>query len=255
MFFYSPYFYFGSIILQAICALHCIKRGQTQKWLWIIVFLPYIGCLIYFFSEILTGNEVQQVQRGLSTVVNPGGSIRKMEERLRFADTFQNKVLLADAYLDYGQTEKAIAIYEDCLQGVFAENEHVILALIMAYQKVGEWELIPPLVAKVYQLPQFARSRQHIIYAQSLEIIGSPEKAEKEFNLMRARFSNFEARYQYGQFLLRQGRQAEAEKLLRDMLAEKSQLSRRERNFAAPWFNAAAASLKNGANTVSGKAV
>jgi len=53
MFFSSPYFYYVTIGLQAFCAVHCIRKGNQQKWIWIIVFLPLLGGLIYIFSEVL----------------------------------------------------------------------------------------------------------------------------------------------------------------------------------------------------------
>src|SRR5687768_11754186 len=133
MFFDNNYFYYVTIGLQAICVLHCLKRGNTQKWIWLIVFLPVIGCLIYFFSEIVTGNRIQQVSSGVGSVLNPGGSVRKLEEQLRFADTFHNRVALADAYLANGRTKDAIALYEQSLTGVFTENEHLLKQLIIAY--------------------------------------------------------------------------------------------------------------------------
>lgn len=45
---------------------------------------------------------MQQAQSGISNIFNPGGSIKRMEENLRFSDTFSNRVTLADAYLAIG---------------------------------------------------------------------------------------------------------------------------------------------------------
>ena len=101
---YSLY-YIITIVLQAVCVWHSIKKGTQQKWLWIIIFLPFIGALIYIFSEMFSRGDLQQVQSGVVTVINPTGHIRKLEERLRFADTFQNRILLADAYLQVRMTD------------------------------------------------------------------------------------------------------------------------------------------------------
>ena len=80
MFFLNPNFYYISVILQAICVFHCIRKGNQNKWIWIIVFLPFIGCLIYFFTEIVNSRDIQKVQSGLGEVFNPSGSIRKLED-------------------------------------------------------------------------------------------------------------------------------------------------------------------------------
>src|SRR5689334_23283961 len=110
--FFANNYYFFILGLQAICVIHCLRRNNQGKWIWLIIFLPLIGCIIYIFSEILTGREIDRVSSGVGTMINPTGRIRKLEDRLKFADTFENKVALADAYLAGGQTEKAIALYE-----------------------------------------------------------------------------------------------------------------------------------------------
>jgi hypothetical protein len=71
-FFANSYFYIITIVLQAICVLHCVRRGRQNTWIWLIVFLPLIGCLIYFFTEIITRREMQNVQTGVGAVFNPG---------------------------------------------------------------------------------------------------------------------------------------------------------------------------------------
>src|SRR5215204_5904469 len=86
------------IVFQAICVIHCLKNKTSNNWIWLIVFLPLIGCLIYFFSEILTLSQIRNFQSGFGEMISPSGSIKKLEDNLRFSDTFQNRVLLADAY-------------------------------------------------------------------------------------------------------------------------------------------------------------
>lgn len=233
--FYSPYFYYIIIGLQAICAIHCIKKGNP-KWIWLILFLPFIGCMIYIFTEMFTGRELQNVQQGVGAVFNPGGRIKKLEDNLRFSDTFNNKVALADAYLQAGQTTKAIALYESSLTGNFIENEYVLRQLIIAFSIVKRYADVVPLAKKLYRLPQFPRSKAHILYAIALEHTGQAEQAETEFKMMKARYSNFESRFQYGQFLQRANRQEEARQLFTEMLDEVPHLSSVERRSSSTWF-------------------
>lgn len=242
--FFGNYFYYITIGLQAICAIHCLRKGTQQKWLWLIIFLPIAGSLIYIFSEMFNRNATSQVQAGIGLLVSPGTRIKKLEDKVRFADTFSNKVQLADAYLANNQTEKAVTIYEGCLTGVFAENEHVLLQLIDAYSRLQEYPNVIAAARKIYQLPQFARSRAHLLYAMALDATGDSAGAEAEFKKMSARFSNFEARYQFGQFLLRNHRDEEALSIYRSMTEEASQLSPREKSAYRQWISLAKESLK-----------
>jgi hypothetical protein len=63
-----PYFedlyqyYYIVLILQGFCLFHSIRRGTQAKWLWLIVFLPLIGCIIYLFSEVVKKRHITIVQ-------------------------------------------------------------------------------------------------------------------------------------------------------------------------------------------------
>ena len=236
MFFFQNYYYFIILGLQAICVIHCLRRGTTQRWIWLIIFLPLVGCLIYIFTEMFTGRELQNVQQGLGAVLNPGGSIKRLEDNLRFADTFTNRVALADAYLQAGHTDKAIHLYESSLTGAFEENEHVLSKLIQAYFIKERYADVIPVFRKVYKLPQFIRSRNHMLYAISLEHTGNAAEAEQEFLKMTARYSFFESRYHYGLFLLRAGRDTDAYQLFNAILEEEPHLSSREKRGNRTWF-------------------
>ena len=110
--------------------------------------------------EMFRDSDIKQVQTGVSTIINPGGSIKKLEQQLKFSDTFNNRVALADAYLSNGDTDKAIDMYKSCLTGTFTDNEYVIYQLILAYSALNDYGQIVPLARKVYQRPQFARSKR-----------------------------------------------------------------------------------------------
>lgn len=238
---FPTYIYYISGVLQAICVIHCLRKGgNTQKWIWLIVFLPFIGSIAYFFTEIIHVRDIRSFQAGMGnmmgTLINPAGRIKRMEENLRFADTFNNRVMLADVYMAVGRVDEAIELYESSLTGAFTENEHVLKQLIAAYFQKGRYAEVLPIAKKIYGRPQFARSKEHILYARALEMAGNAQAAEQEFLKMRARFSNFEARYQYGLFLRRAGRESEARAVFEDIAGEASHLSSRERRDNRHWI-------------------
>lgn len=244
MFFYSGYFYLATIILQAVCVFHCIRKGNQQQWIWLIVFLPIVGCVVYFFSEILTRQQVSSVSTGLSGVIKPAGSIRKLEENLRFSDTFNNQIALADAYQQKKRFQEAIQLYERGLTGAFEENEYGISRLMAARFAEQNYQEVVKLAARIQHQPQFPRSGSHIQYAISLGKTGHPDEAEKEFRTLNGRFSNYEARYYYSLFLQQQNRTEDARKLLTDLLAEVKQLSGRERRYNREWIGKSRETLK-----------
>ncbi|HYV94033.1 MAG TPA: hypothetical protein VE978_19810, partial [Chitinophagales bacterium] len=204
-------------------------------WIWLIVFLPVVGCLVYLFSEMFTRREVDNIQSNLGAIINPRGKIKELEERLRFTDTFQNRVLLADAYLDSGNSDKAIELYESCISSSLPDN-HVPMQLMLCYFEKERYADVVKMAEKVIKSIEFSRSRSKLIYALSLEKIGKHELAEQQFKSMNGRFSNHENRIYYGQFLLRAGRVEEAKEVFSEMNDEVSHLNGRERRANRTWY-------------------
>jgi hypothetical protein len=239
MFPFSTNYYYIIVILQVICVIHCVRKGRQTGWIWFIVFVPLIGCLVYIFTEMFNRHDIQNVQSGVTTVFNPGRSVRRLEENLRFSDTFANRIALADAYLLTGNTDRAIELYESSLEGNFTENEYVLSQLIIAYYQKRRFADIIPIGRKIYNRPQFARSRAHILYAAALGYSGHYEEAEKEFKTMKGRFANYEARYYYALLLAGTDRPNEAKAMFSEMLSELTHLSSRERRYNRNWFQLA----------------
>jgi hypothetical protein len=233
---FPGYIYIISIALQAICVIHCLRRNNQQKWIYVIIFLPLIGCIAYFFTEIFTPGSLGDVQSGLGTLINPTGRIRRLENNLKFSDTFNNRVMLADAYLKIGRVDEAIELYNFSLTGAFTENDYVFRQLISAYFIRERYQEILPLARKISGHPEFPRSRAQIQYACALGYTGNDQAAEQEFKKMKTRYSAFEARYQYGLFLLRTGRNEEARHIFKDMTEEAPHLSPRERRSNRVWI-------------------
>jgi len=224
--------------LALFCGIHSYRRGTLGRWILWLLFLPVIGSLYYLFSEVLNNkSSFVKPTNYAPKVVASGATIRKLEEELRFTDTFANRIRLADAYLAGSQTDKAIDLYTASLTGAFSENEHVMQQLIVAYYEQQRYEEIIPLAKKLYKLPQFARSKSHLLYALALENLGQTEQSENEFKAMKGRYSNFEQRYQYGLFLMRAGRDDDAWHLFTDMLNEEQHLSPIERKTNRVWFS------------------
>jgi hypothetical protein len=244
MFLGDNYLYYLPIALQGFCAWHSFNRGTQQKWIWMIVFLPVIGSFIYIYQEILSHRNISAPKINVGAVLNPGGKLKKLEQELRFTDTFNNRIKLADAYLAAGYIDNALELYKASLTGAFAENEHVLQQLIAAYYQLEQYEEILPIARKLYQTPQFIRSRAHILYALALEQTGNPEQAEKEFKAMKGRYSYFEQRYQYGLFLIRQNREEDAAEIFTAMLDEQPHLGAVERRASKEWFARAKDEMK-----------
>ena len=120
--FYFMYYYL-IIALQAYCIYHLWKHKTNYYWVFAILFLPVIGCILYLYMHAIKKRDVEKIQNELINVINPTKKIRDLEQDLEFADTFQNRINLADAYLENRDFSNAIVNYEQALNDNF-DNDY-----------------------------------------------------------------------------------------------------------------------------------
>lgn len=105
-----------SLVVQIICAVHCVRNGRNSLWLMVILFFSLLGCAAYAWFEILPGlmgrREVRRVKQAAVKVLDPDREVRAAREALDTADTAANRIALADALAGQGKWAEAIPHYE-----------------------------------------------------------------------------------------------------------------------------------------------
>src|SRR4051812_13448934 len=92
--YYTPF-----LILQAFCLYHAYKNNNQQKWYWIIIFFPVVGCVIYLYDNFYSKHKLQSISEVAKNLVNSNRRIEQLERDVKFNDNVTNKVNLADAYM------------------------------------------------------------------------------------------------------------------------------------------------------------
>jgi hypothetical protein len=86
--------YYPLIIgLQAFCIYHAYKNNSEQKWFWLIIFFPLIGCIIYLYHHFYSKENVRTISEGIKETVDKNYQTRKLEDKLNFSDSVQNKTV------------------------------------------------------------------------------------------------------------------------------------------------------------------
>lgn len=229
--------------LQGFCVFHSMKRGTQAKWIWLIVFLPVIGSVAYIYTEMISKRNIGHVPVNIGKMFNPGGSIKQLEKRMEFSDTFDNRVALANGLMRKGETDRAITLFESCLTGVFIDNEYVLFSLVIAYYEKERFSDVLRTAEKVKNNADFRKSPAHLRYTLALAKSGRPQEAESEFKTMQGRFSDFEARYEYGEFLIRADRYSEAQSIFQEVEKEAAHMSWGEKGNDRYWISKCKAAL------------
>lgn len=230
-------YYFIILILQGYCVYHSYKRGIHSKWIYIILFLPLAGSLIYIFSEVVKKNKVNELKNNMGNTIFPTARIKELEKKYNFSNNFKNKINLAYAYQAANMHNDAIPLLESALVGIHADDEELIFALIDSYYVNEEYEKLVNMAEKVEKSIGFNKKDACIYYVISLEKIGQIVRAVKLYKDLDRNLDNYQARYFYGLLLIKQGKVQEAKDIYEKVLDERQYLSKNEIKLQKFWLN------------------
>ncbi|MDC7998516.1 tetratricopeptide repeat protein [Gilvibacter sediminis] len=185
-----------------------------------IIFLPVVGGIVYILTQMVQKREVEQIQKELTSVINPTKKINDLKAQLEFADTFQNRVNLADALLEQGNYQEAIDHYRDALSGNFSNDVYVKIQLIRAFHQHGESQWIIQEAESIKAHPDFMKSAASFYYGLALDANGNSEAAQAYFDNIDRRYSNYPERVKLASHYSNKGNTEKAIEILDEVLAE-----------------------------------
>lgn len=213
------YFYF-IIILQAYCLYHLFKHRNQFYWVFVILFVPLIGCIIYLIINVYNKRDAEKIQDNVVAIINPSKRIKDLEKTLEFSETYQNKVNLADAYVEIKNFNEAIPHYKGALEGNFQNDFYVIEQLISAYFAIEDYDNVISFAKKIIDHSEFKKTKSQFLYGLALEKIGKLEEAERNLKEIDIRFSFYEERFVLAKFLINQNKTQEGKDILDEIHKE-----------------------------------
>lgn len=213
------------LVLQGLCALHALKTQQERYWIMVVLFIPGAGAAIYFafvmVPSLLGTRSAKNAARKVRDQVDPERTVRLRDQKLRTADTVENKARLAEGLLERGQGDEAVKLYKEILRGVYADDPRYLQGLASAYFLIENYrkakQTLDELIAKN---PDFKSQEAHLFYARSCEALGDNAAAEHEYQAVIEYFVGPEARVRYGMLLRKLDRLSEAREVIEAVLVE-----------------------------------
>ncbi|MEJ0029893.1 MAG: hypothetical protein WDO15_05775 [Bacteroidota bacterium] len=188
--------------LQGFCLYHAYQSRTDQKWYYLIIFVPYIGCFIYLYDAFYSRRSVTQVSEALKQVVNSNYKIDQLEKDAEFNNSATNNIRLADAYIEAGRYAEAVALYDICRVGFLADDESLQRKLLKALYLNKEYEKVEALGKELVNQKAFKNSEERIGLAWALHKLGKTDQAKQHFDDMNRSFTNYENRQAYCDFLI-----------------------------------------------------
>lgn len=198
------------LALQVLLVVHVMKTGRQTYWVFIVMMLPLVGAIAYFFVEILPemahSRAGRQVAKDLHSVVNPDRELRQLTREAARADTVENRFKLAKECLNKDRYDEARELLEGCLEGIHTEDPSILLALAKARFGLQDFAGTIEALDRVRQAdPNFQSAEGHLLYARGLEGQGKTEEALYEYEALAGYFAGEEARCRYGLLLRKLG--------------------------------------------------
>ncbi|CAN5749180.1 hypothetical protein BH24DEI2_BH24DEI2_06470 [soil metagenome] len=206
------------LIAQVVTAVHAYRQGKLL-WIALIIFVPVLGVLIYFFAEMLpslqAGRGFQRAGVQVADTLRPGRRLQALEEQLQEQDTLVVRQAYAEELLSVGRNDEAIDVLRGGLKGVFATDPQGLTVLARAYLQKDEFGQAQTLLDGILEdSPGFETDRVRLLRARALEGQGILDEAIAEYRSLVARGLSEEPRYYLAVALEKAGRDPEAREVL-----------------------------------------
>jgi hypothetical protein len=203
------------------CVIHAIRHNRVFPWIFILIFLPGIGPLLYLFLEIVPGfvstRQTGAVKRGVTKLANPNRDLKVAKREVELVGSADAKRKLAEEYILRGEYNDAIDLLRSALTGVHSDDPALLFALARALvateDGAGAQAALDELQAAN---PKFVSADAHLLYARALELQKKDKEALQEYEKLVRYFPGEEARCRYALLLQKNAEASRA----REMFAE-----------------------------------
>lgn len=238
-----------SLGLLVLCVVHAIRTGNVFPWIFVMVFLPGIGPLIYFFMVIVPGlvrgRGAQRLTRGAARAIDPNKDFRAAMRDVEMVGSVDAKRALAEQLMQRGQYADAVELYRSALTGQFVADPALLIGIARAQFLSGDGAAAQASLDALQQAdPKFISEDAHMIYARALELQGRNDEAGEEYRRLVPYFAGEEARTRYAMLLDKTGRRDEARALYTQVIKNLDGAPARYRKAQKQWGDIARGALK-----------
>lgn len=221
--------YYLIIAIQGYCLYHIYKNRKPYYWYFIVFFIPVIGPIIYFITNIYNKRDAEKIQSEITSIINPTKKIRDLESALEFSESYANIIALADAYVENGDMPNAIKNYEHALKDTDQNDIYVRQQLVLCYFQMEDYEAVVVQAKKIADKSEFVGSKQQFCYGLALKELGRVEDAETQLKQIDRPYSNYHERLELAKFYLENGRTSQGVELLEEISAESLHMTKPNR--------------------------
>ena len=221
---------------MAVAIIHFIRRRPDIYWIFIILFLGWIGALVYIAVEVIPD---ASLLRTSFQAFPRRRRIRELERAILDNPSAGNYEELGLLYLDDHKYARARAAYDKAISER-TDSVDPFYRRGVAEIQLGDFKAaVPDLERAVKADPNYDFHRAKGLLAHAYAQTGQTEKAEAMFQQAVKISTLSETYYNYAQFLQSQGRNAEAREWAQKILAKRPTMPAYQRRRERNWFRKA----------------
>lgn len=199
--------------------LYCIQNdSERQVWLWILLFFPGVGPLIYFFARWVPSSSF-----AMPTFLKrwaDAGKIRRLEVSAQQIGNPYQFTEWGDALRDTKQWGTAAAAYQQALCKD-PKNLPALWGLANCQLSLGNYAGARDPLATIIRIdPTYKFGDVSLLYGRTLHALGERDAELEHWRTHMKRWRQPEASYTLAQVLIERGENAEAAQLLQSMIAD-----------------------------------
>ncbi|WP_296385300.1 hypothetical protein [Winogradskyella sp.] len=221
--------YYIIIALQAYCLYHIYKNRKPYYWYFLVFFIPVIGPIFYFIINIYNRRDAEKIQSEITSIINPTRKIRDLEKKLKFSDSYSNRIELADAYVDNGDMPNAIVNYKYTLKDIDQSDLYARQRLVLCYFQLEDYVGVIEYAESIKEKPEFKGSKQQFCYGLALKELDKVEEAEVQLKQIDRPYSNYAERLELAKFYIENNRASEGKELLNEISVESQHMTKPNR--------------------------
>lgn len=209
------------VIIALFFAVHAVRSGQNNYWLFILFVFPLLGSIVYFFAIFLPNSRLQRHARQLASnavkALDPTREVREAQAAYDYSPTAQHEIRLAQALLAVGDGPQSLKHFEAAMQGPFASDQEIRWGAAQAAYAAGQPQTALHYLKTIAQTDVNYRVEPvGILIAKSYALLGDQEMARKSFDFVRQQSGGFDVIAEYAIWATEQGDWALAGQLKAD---------------------------------------
>ena len=204
-----------TVILDTICIVHIFRTNRPYWWGFLILSFPVLGCVVYFFMEIFPdtreARKAGKLARNLGKQVGASDAFHKQVQEVEICGSVDNKLALARECTARGLHDEAVSLYRTCLDGLYANDSNLLLALAGALvEKPDHAEARRVLTQLHAKDSAFKVNEVSLLRARIFEGEGDVQRALNQYEALLPVYGGLEPRYRHALLLQRAGRVGDA---------------------------------------------